>query len=113
MTTIKIKRGDSYIKPLNIVDCEGELIDASGWTIYFTVRSSIPPTSTDDDTDAVIAKTIAGSATGQHTLTLTSSDTDIDPEEYVFEVQIKKADNTISSSETGAFVIQADITRSS
>lgn len=113
MATIRVKRNDTWTKTLDIVDCEDNLVDASGWTIYFTVRSTIPPTSKTDDNDAIIFKEIAGSSTGQHTLNLTKDDTDIDPKSYVFDIQIKMADDTIHSSETGVFVIQSDITRSS
>lgn len=112
MATIRIKRNDTWAKTLNVLDNDGNLIDTTGWTIYFTVRSSIPATGISDDTDAIIAKEIAGNSTGIHTLELTSAETNIDPAEYVFDVQIKKSDDTIHSTETGTFVIQSDITRS-
>jgi len=114
MVYIRIKRNDTYIRSVKTKSkSTGELIDATGWTIYFTVREEIPDTATEDDTGAIISKTMVGSSTGIHTLTLTDEDTDIDPKEYVFDMQIIKADNSIHSTETGKFVIQADITRSS
>ncbi len=112
MATIRIKRGDSLVESVDIMDCEGNLIDCTGWTIYFTVRSSVPPTSDSDDNDAIISKTIDGSSTGQHTLTLTKEDTNIDPGNYLFDFQANPSANEVDSTETGVFVIQADITRS-
>lgn len=111
MANIKIKRNDTYSDVLKTLDCNGDLVDASGWTIYFTVRSSIPATTIVDDTDAVISKTITGLASGEHTLTLTKTETDIAPGDYVFDIQIDYGDGTQKSSETGILVIQPDITR--
>lgn len=111
MANIRIKRGDNRILTINTVDCEGTLVDASGWTIYFTVRLAIPATSVVTDNDAIISKTITGLSTGVHTMELTKTDTNIDPKKYVFDFQINKADGSPYSSETGIFIIQADITR--
>ncbi len=112
MVSITLKRGDTYIRTIKLYS-EDELIDCTGWTIYFTIRETIPPTSTSDDTGAVISKTITGESTGIHTLTLTSDETAIDAKKYIFEFQIKKADGSIHSTESGIFIIQSDITRSS
>ncbi len=112
MATIRIKRNDTWAKTLNVLDDQGDLVDCTGWTIYFTVRSAVPDTATSDDTTAILAKEITGNSTGVHTLELSSAETNIDAAEYLFDVQVKKSDDTIHSTETGTFVIQSDITRS-
>lgn len=111
-TVITINRQDTYTRTINLIDSVGSPIDATGWTIYFTVRVDVAATSISDDTDSVITKVISGEATGIQTLLLTSSDTDIDPDEYVYDFQIKKSDGTITSSDTASFIVNGDVTRS-
>lgn len=108
---ITINRQDTYTRTINLVDSAGDPIDATGWTIYFTVRTAIPDTSIEDDTGASIAKEIAGDVSGIHTLLLTSSDTDISPMAYFYDFQIKKDDGTITSSNKAPFIVSGDITR--
>ena len=106
--TITINRGDTYVRTINLLDSAGDPIDATGWTIYFTVRKNVADTSATSDTD----KTVAGDVSGIHTLTVSSTETNITPGNYFYDIQIKKADDTISSSSSASFVINGDITRS-
>ena len=108
---ITINRGDTYSRTINIKDSDGVLIDATDWTIYFTVRKNVADSSVASDTNSIIHKTIAGDASGAHTLTLTSTETNISPRSYYYDIQIKKSDDTISSSTAGSFVVNGDITR--
>jgi len=109
--TIIINRGDTYSRTINLKDSAGDLIDATGYTIYFTVRKNVVSTSSSSDTDAIIYETIAGDASGIHTLTVTSTETNVDPGNYFYDIQIKKSDDTISSSSASSFVVNGDITR--
>lgn len=109
--TITINRQDTYTRTINLIDSAGAAINATGWTIYFTVRTSVASTSTTTDIDAIIAKEVSGEATGIQTLLLTSSDTDINPDTYVYDFQIKKTDGTITSSDKASFIINGDVTR--
>jgi len=110
--TITINRQDTYSRTVNIKDEAGAFIDATGWTIFFTVRTSVSKTSVSDDTDAAISKTIAGDVSGIQTLLLTSDDIDIDPKTYVYDFEIKKDDGTITSSIKADFIVNGDVTRS-
>ena len=109
--TITINRGDTYSRTINLKDSAGDLIDATNYTIYFTVRKNIVSTSSSSDTDALISETIAGDASGVHTLTVTAAETNIEPGSYFYDIQIKKSDDTISSSSASSFVVNGDITR--
>jgi len=109
--TITINRGDTYSRTINLKDSAGDAIDATGYTIYFTVRKHTASTSSSSDTDALIYKTVAGDASGIHTLTVSSTETNIEPGSYFYDIQIKKSDNTISSSSVSSFVVNGDITR--
>lgn len=111
--TITINRGDTYSRTINLKDSSGTLIDATGYTIYFTVRKDSPANSSSTDTDAVITKTIDGDVSGVHTLTVSASETNFSPGNYLYDIQIKKSDNTIISSSSSSFVVNGDITRAS
>lgn len=109
-STIKIKRQDSFnINIEYLVD--GVLADATGMTFYLTVRSAIPDTATQDDNNAVITKVIPGTATGIMPAPLSGDDTNIEPGKYVYEIQYKKVNGDLHSSQTVQFIIEADITR--
>jgi len=110
--TIRINRQDAYIKNIVLKDNNNNFIDATGWTIFFTVRLTVPDTSVTDDTGATIAKQIAGEASGIHVLNLTESDTDIDPATYLYDFQTKNAAGKIESTIRADFIIAGDITRS-
>lgn len=112
MATITINRQDTYTRTIELKDSTGAYIDASGWTIYFTIRTTIPSISINDDSGAAIAKQIAGDVSGIQTLVVTSAETNIEPGTYHYDFQIKKTDDTISSSEKGLFIISSDVTRS-
>lgn len=113
--TIKnVIRGDTRSINLTFLDTDGTTpIDLSGGTVYFTVNSSSDPT---DDTSKAIQKTESSSFTnataGQHTITLTHSDTNIDPGTYWYDAQFVDSTGAYMSSYRGEFIIQSDITRS-
>ena len=109
--TITINRGDTYVRTINLKDSAGDLIDATGYTIYFTVRKYVADKSSSSDTDALISETVAGDVSGIQTLTVSSTDTNIIPGNYFYDIQIKKSDDTISSSSSAIFIINGDITR--
>lgn len=109
--TITINRGDTYSRTINIKDSDGVAINATGWNIYFTVRKNVADKSSSSDTDALISATVSGAASGIQTLTVSSTDTNITPGKYIYDIQIKKGDGTISSSSSAIFTIAGDITR--
>jgi hypothetical protein len=108
---ITINRGDTYSRTINLKDSAGSFIDATDWLLYFTVRKNITANSSNADADAVISKTISGSGTGIHTMVISSTQTNISPGNYFYDIQIKKSDNTIISSSASSFVVNGDVTR--
>jgi hypothetical protein len=104
----EINRGDTFEETLELKDDDGEYITEE-YTWKFTVRDSLPATSTTDDTDAKISK--SGTFTdGTSTLTLTSTDTDLDPREYYFDYELS-IDGKKYSTFYGFLTINYDITR--
>lgn len=101
--------GDTEEYRFTFTDGDDIAYDLTGWTIYFTVQES----SHQDDTDAVISKTITehdAPAEGKTTVTLTSDDTKIDPGRYVYDVQIKNASGDVRTIMSGFLWFEGEIT---
>jgi len=110
---IEIVRNDTYTFDITFQDSNGDAIDLTGWTIWFTVREEIPATTIVDDTDALISKEITdGGASGIVEISLTPIETNIDPKIYYYDIQYKKDDGTIKSFPYSTIEIVSDITRS-
>lgn len=111
--TIKnVIRGDTRRVNLQFLESDGTTpINLAGGTAYFTVNTSSDPAS---DNTAAIQKTATSftdAANGEHTFTLTHSDTDITPGDYWYDAQFKDSVGGYLSSYRGKFIIQSDITR--
>ena len=79
--------------------------DITGWTVFFTMKNKL----TDEDVDAIISKTITvheDSTQGKTLVELTSSDTDVPPKSYYFDIKFK---DTSTPAQIGV-VIQGRIT---
>lgn len=110
----KVIRGDTDSFTITFRDANGNPIDITGYTVWFTVRSSVPKTSTTDNTDAVISvknTNHSDPTNGQTLIAITSSDTEIDPKTYFYDIQYKKPDGTVHSTGYFKYIVSADITR--
>ena len=109
---ITIKRGDNIDIPVEFYDDNDELINLTGYTVWLTVRKTVPVTSVTDDSDAVIPKKLTEfSILGTAVFNLLPADTNKEPGNYLYEVQIMTPDGSIYSSETYNFIINPDLTR--
>lgn len=106
-------RGDTRTVNLTFLESDGSTpINLAGGTVYFTVQDSSDPA--DDSATLKFQKTATSftdAAAGEHTFTLTHSDTNIDPGTYWYDAQFKDAVGSYLSSYRGKFVVQSDITR--
>ena len=103
-------RGDSREYLITFTDADSAVIDITGWTVYFTVKLSYM----DADADAKITKDITthyDPTNGQTKITLLTTDTDIDPANYYYDIQAKKAAGDIFTVMAGRIEILSDITR--
>lgn len=111
-TIANVIRGDTRQINLTFLESNGSTpINLAGGTVYFTVNSSSDPS---DDTSVAIQKTatsFTSASTGQHTFTLTHSDTNIEPGLYWYDAQFKDAVGNYLSSYRGKFIVQSDVTR--
>lgn len=93
---LKFIRGNAQNVTLKVMDAEQAQAVQPSDVIYFTAK----PKYDDDDTDssAVIAKTMNASeildpTTGEVTFKLTSSEMNIEPGKYVYDIVLKQADS--------------------
>lgn len=71
---------------------DGANQDITGWTVFFTMKNKL----TDEDADAVISKTITtheDATAGKTLIELTSTDTNITPKTYFFDIKYKSDDS--------------------
>lgn len=112
-TTINnVIRGDTRTVNLTFLNSSGTAINLAGGTVYFTVQDDSDPAN--DTTELMFQKTatsFTSASTGQHTFTLTHSDTNIEPGTYWYDAQFVDSVGQYTSSYRGKFIVQADITR--
>lgn len=120
MATIleSIIRGDSYSTEINIKDHLGNVIDITGYKIWFTLRkyrSSQFVTTDTDDSEVILQKiktTHDNPTQGNTVFNLSSNDTqNLTPAMYDFDVQILDTNLNINSI-IGTVQVIADVTRS-
>jgi len=109
MTEISAYRGDDKTWNLNFTDADGNAIDLTGSTIFFTVKSN----KTDQDSDAVISKDQSShvdAVNGQTQIVLTNSDTNIKIGNYYYDFQLVDSTGLVTTVLSGIFKIKQDIT---
>ncbi|MHA1690050.1 MAG: hypothetical protein ACTSU7_00300 [Candidatus Heimdallarchaeaceae archaeon] len=112
--TINIIRGNTVPFNIAFTDSDSVAIDITGYEVWFTVRKSVPKTSVKSDTDALISKKYTnGGADGIIAVEITPTESDIDPGNYVYDIQYKKTDDSIYSLSSAEFIVAGDITRDS
>lgn len=111
---LTVIRGDTKTYNLTFKDSDGDPIDITGYTVFFTVKSK--PDNQLDDASALISKTIENHTdptNGVTQIALSPDDTNISSGNYLYDIQIKDAAGGIHtpSMYPDNFVIKADITR--
>lgn len=113
MADLTIIRGDDTTIELTYQDADGNAIDLTGATVYFTVKSAFD--DDDTDADAIISKDITSHAdptNGRSDIVLTDEDTDVAlSEHYIADVQIKNAAGAITTSSIFSVEVTGDVTR--
>ena len=111
-TISDVVRGDTRTVNLTFLDSDGSTpLNLTGGTVYFTVNSSSDPS---DDTSVAFQKSatsFTSATTGEHTFTLTHSDTNITPATYYYDAQFVDSVGNYLSSYRGKFIVVSDVTR--
>ncbi len=114
MVDITAFRNDDFSK-LMIFDNNGTPLDITGYTISFTIRKNIPATTVVNDEDAIIAKVITSHTApteGKTTIVISRDEMNIDLGNYYYDIQMKTSANKVRTVQTGKFIVEFDITRS-
>lgn len=112
-TDLEIKRGTTYPITFQNTDSSGNPIDLTGATVYFTAKTAESDTDA-TDTNAAITKTVtthldsagvASAARGISTITLTSTQTNITPNSYFYDITVKYASGVVNTPIEGKLKI--------
>jgi hypothetical protein len=111
-TVLRMYRGDSQVFDVVVTDLDGVAQDITTSDLRFTAKHRYQ----DDDTDAVIAKTLGdgitlGGGTGEATITLEPEDTDLLSKNTTLEWDLQVTDSTgsVRTAARGRLIISADI----
>lgn len=105
---IEATKRDDEDYELTFKDVDGNVIDLTGATIYFTVKKNVD----DVDADAVIKKEISSfenPESGVAVLALSKDETNIPVRGYYYDIQLVNASGKVSSTQIGRFVVKQDI----
>lgn len=110
MTSLSVKRKNTKSYALTITENDVAK-DISGYTIKFTVKKNTNDLD-NDDVNAIIAKTItATSSVGLATISLTTSDTNINPGSYMYDIKLRNPTGTwVKSIEADKFIVNGVVT---
>lgn len=109
MSNLNLIRRDDVDLDITFTDKDGEPINLTGCTVYFTMKKK----KTDLDDDAIIAVEVTAHSdptAGETRVSLTNVQTDVTPRYYFYDVQIKDTDDKIISSSVGQIRILQDVT---
>jgi len=91
-----VTQGDDEEYGLTFTKDDGSAYDITNWTVYVTVKRS----HDDSDDDAVISKDITNHTLptdGETDFTFTASETQNLQGPYVYDIQVKKGDGSITT----------------
>ena len=110
-----IKRWDQFTTTVNFTNSDWSATDITWCTVFFIVRTTENPTSLNDEDSTVIFKkdiTVHSNAVWWiTTIPLLSTDTDITPWTYYWELQILFTNDDIRSANTGVFNVLPDLNK--
>jgi hypothetical protein len=105
---IKRVKGDTYSLDITIEYANGNAVNLTGATVFFTVKRNIQ----DTDAQALISKTITSftsPTTGQVSITLLAADVDYVGEFY-YDVKVKFSTGDIASVFANKFILANHVT---
>ncbi len=91
-----------------------EVVDITGYTMYFTIKSSFDEDNT--DANAVLQKTITSlsdPANGVFQINFDPGDTLLKSGEYKYDIQAKNSSNEVTTIREGVLTVKASVTRRS
>jgi len=107
---LTIIRGDTTTYTVTLTDSAGDPIDITGYTFFMTVKKS----KDDKDDDAIITEDVTSHSdptNGVTVITLSSTDTNVAPGIYYYDIQYKDTSDNIKTVLYGVFEVLVDYTR--
>ena len=107
---ITIFRGDTATITVTVVDTDGTAFYLTNYTMKLTSKR----TSQEVDGSALIGPitaTISSPTTGIGSIALTVTNTDIDPGEHVYDVQINNSTTDVKTVISSKFTVKDDVTK--
>ena len=110
---IAMVRGDSYNIDFLLTDSSGNALDLDGYSATMTVNELAQPDTDDSPAFVCVGTIVAPSTDGRIRFTPTTSDTDLEPGTYWYDLQTVSSLNHVRTPAGGAFTIIQDITKTS
>ena len=106
-----IYRGDNQTYNLSFTKDDGTPQPITGWKIFFTIKKRLD--QSDDDADVKVDVTEHDDAeNGLTSIHLSNGQTDtLIPGSYHYDIQVKKAEDDITTIVKGKIIVLADVTR--
>ena len=104
VTELQVVRATDQSFTTTFLDADGNVIDLTGSTVFFTVKTRVQ----DTDAEALITKDVTSHSdptNGITIITLTDTQTNIAPGNYVYDIKIKDSSGLISQTTTQDFKV--------
>ena len=109
MANYEKKRGDTVTLQLTFKDSDGNAIDITNYTVFFTLKNN----KSDSDDDAIIKKDVTSHSdptNGITTITLSAAETDDLLGSYWYDIQYKTGAGVIKTVVIGTYIFEEDVT---
>ena len=110
MSTLTVKRGDTWVWPFTYKDQDGAAIDLTGCTARLQVKAqrATEPTLSASSAEGGVTMNPTG---GVVTVRFEPADTElVEPGKYDADIEMTWSDGSVQSSATFSVVVKADIT---
>ena len=107
---LTVFQGNTFKKTITFTDKNNELLNISGWTFYFTVKTPMVAKESVDDSNAIkkIIIPVTDGLSGR--VTIEWDEIDADPGDYLYDLTVKNPDGVYTLL-YGQFTIKLSVTK--
>lgn len=106
---IEFIRRDTVTLTITFTNQDGDPIDLTGSTVFFTIKDR----PDDPDSEALLATSWTSHTdptAGRTSVTLSTTQTNIEPDAYFYDFQVRESGGAIQSTKKGQIIVLQDIT---